>query len=55
MSFFEGLYSVFMRRTTVYAAFVLGGALAGERVCSGRGRFWLGREEREKKKREREG
>lgn len=29
---FETLYNVFMRRTTVYASVVIGGALLGEQV-----------------------
>ncbi|CAI0462248.1 unnamed protein product [Linum tenue] len=29
---FEGIYKVFMRRTSVYATFVLAGAFFGERV-----------------------
>ena len=29
---FETLYNVFMRRTTVYASVVIGGALVGEQV-----------------------
>jgi ubiquinol-cytochrome c reductase subunit 9 len=30
--FFEGIYKVFMRRTSVYATFVIAGAFLGERV-----------------------
>lgn len=30
---FEGLYKVFMRRTSVYVTFVIAGAFLGERVC----------------------